>query len=133
MSEFFKGAIAVHKPSNTLFRAEHLRDGRLFPGESPTCFSVNDCRVAATSDIPTNRPFMIRVGDSRIHIRFDETLQQFVLTDGKRCLGVRPPLEQCEFFEDAVHSFARFFDGAIVDEESEPQLLPHWERRRHEA
>jgi len=132
MSGFFKGAIAVHKPSNKLFRAEHLRDGMLFPGESPACFSVNDCRVAATSDIPMNRPFMMRVGDSRIHIRFDEALQQFVLTDGKRCLGVRPPLEQCDFFEDfedAVHSFARFFDGAIVDEQSEPQLLPHWRGR----
>ncbi|MEM9451154.1 MAG: hypothetical protein AAGA75_21810 [Cyanobacteria bacterium P01_E01_bin.6] len=129
MSKFYKGAIAVHKPTNKLFRAERLRDGLLFPGESSVCFKAEDCRVANADDIPTNRPFVMRVGDVFIHIRFDEELDQFIVTDGNKCIGVRIPLEHCEFFEQAVGRFARFFDGAIADEADEPEMLAHWKKK----
>lgn len=129
MSGFYKGAIAVHKPTNRLFRAEHLRDSMLFPGESPTGFKVDDCRLAVLDDIPMNRPFQMRVGDRQIHIRFDEVDSQFVLTDGVNSLGVMvSPVDQ-EFFDRSVQSFANYFSGAIVHEQPETELLPHWRNR----
>ncbi|MEM7771056.1 MAG: hypothetical protein AAF327_11165 [Cyanobacteria bacterium P01_A01_bin.37] len=66
---------------------------------------------------------------SGAHFLFLSYFEQFIVTDGNKCVGVRIPLESCEFFEQVVVRFARFFDGAIADEVNALEMLAHWKKR----
>lgn len=113
---FQRGTIGLHLPSQTLFVAERGDKSFLYPSATSNAgYKRSECRVAAHGDLMGDRPFQIRVGNRLVSVQYFADEQYFRLGSGvgEKRLMVRLPNAD---MSQAVESFARFFDGVIVDE-----------------